>query len=173
MSEPYLGEVRIFGGTFAPAGWAMCDGQLLSIAEYDALFALIGTTYGGDGQTTFAVPDLRGRLILNAGMNPQTGTNYVQAQAGGSETVTLTPQQLPAHTHAANCQTNTGSQAGPANNFWAKTSGGTQYQVTTAAAGMAASAITPSGGNQPHENMMPFLPLTYIIALQGNWPSQN
>lgn len=173
MSEPYLGEVRIFGGTYAPAGWAMCDGQLLPIADYSPLFSLIGTTYGGDGQTTFAVPDLRGRLVLNAGTNPQTNTNYVQGQASGTESVTLTTQQLPAHTHVANCQTNTGEQAEPANNFWAKVSNGTQYQVATPSETMAQSAITSAGGSQPHDNMMPFLPLTYIIALEGNWPSQN
>ncbi len=168
MSDPFIGEVRMFGGTFAPLGWADCNGQLMSIAQNSALFALIGTTYGGDGQTTFALPDLRSRIPI--GM--QGGNIGV---AGGSETVTLTTQTIAAHAHPAAC----GGDAvtvSPVNGYWATDPGGNvgQYNGTQAAnATMAADAIALSGGGQPHDNVQPYLCIRYIIALEGIFPSQN
>lgn len=172
MSEAYIGEIRMFAGTYAPMGWAMCDGQLLPIAQNDVLYSLLGTIYGGDGQTTFALPDLRGRLPLGVGTNPQTNSTYTRAQAGGTETVPLIAAQLPVHTHAATCQTNPGTSPTPANNYWATASAGVQYKAATAKAAMGASVTYPAGEGRPHDNMMPFLPLNFIIALEGYYPPQ-
>lgn len=171
MSESYVGEIRIFAGNYAPEGWAMCNGQLLPINENEALFALIGTTYGGDGRTNFAVPDLRGRLPVHMGTSPRTGTGYVLGQAGGVEEVTLTVGQLPAHTHQA--QANTAADAeSPANAVWA---GSALNRFSTAApdTGMSAAAVTQAGGGGAHDNVMPSLPLTFIISLLGIFPTQG
>lgn len=173
MSDAYIGEIRMFGGTYAPVGWALCDGQLLPIAQYETLYALIGTTYGGDGQTAFAVPDLRGRLPVHAGTNPKTGTAYTRGQAGGAETATLALQHLPAHSHDARCQTNSGGSATPTNAYWAKPTNGSQYQAATAASAMMSPGTTLAGGGQAHDNVMPYLPLNFIIATEGFWPSPS
>ncbi|MGH9891014.1 MAG: phage tail protein [bacterium] len=171
MSDPYIGEIKLVGFNFPPVGWALCDGQLLSIAQNDALFALIGTTYGGDGQTTFALPDFRSRIPIHQGTG-SSGTTYTIGENGGTETVTLTVNQLPAHTHPAKAQSGAGNQAGPGGNVWASSSLN-QYNPSAADSDMNALAITSSGGNQPHDNMMPFLAINFIIALEGIFPAQG
>ena len=168
MSQPYVGEIIMFGGNFAPAGWAMCQGQLMPISENDALFNLIGTTYGGDGQTTFALPDLRGRVPIHIG---GTG-NFQLGQMGGVEQVTLTVNQMPTHTHTAQAATS-GSSDNPSNNFWAGSSTGKAYAAAPPSVLMNPATANPVGGSQPHENMVPFLSVTYIISLFGIFPSQT
>jgi microcystin-dependent protein len=166
--DPFLGEIRMFGGNFAPADWATCDGQLLPIAQNTALFSLIGTIYGGNGQTTFALPDLRGRLPVH------TGSGLAIGQAGGSETVTLTATNLPAHTHVANAAS-AGTTLGPSGQYWAADPGENVAPYAAAPDGnvMSGAAIGAQGGSQPHENMQPFLAITFIIALQGIYPSRS
>ncbi|WP_274653902.1 phage tail protein [Paenibacillus humicola] len=171
MSEPYLGEIRLFAGTYAPVGWEFCNGQLLSISQNDALFSLLGTTYGGDGQTTFGLPDLRGRVPLGQGKNP-TGSSYAMGQLAGTETVTLTVNNLPGHTHAVMANNTSGTTGDPSNAFWAQSTS-TQYATAAPDAQMSAQSIASSGGSQPHDNMMPTLAVSYIIALNGIYPSQN
>jgi microcystin-dependent protein len=174
MSTPYIGEVRVFGGNFAPVGWALCDGQLLPIAQYDALFALIGTAYGGDGQTTFALPDLRGRVPLHYGSGPGISTRII-GEAGGSETVTLTTDQMPAHTHPPQALATPGSSSVPSGNVWAGVSAGALYTATdpAPAAPMNSAILQPVGGSQPHANMQPFQCVNFIIALEGIFPTQG
>ncbi len=176
MSDPYVGEIRMFGGTFAPLNWAFCDGSLLPISQNQALFSLLGTFYGGDGVRTFALPDLRGRVPVNMGTGPGL-SNYNLGQAGGSETVTLTVQNLPAHTHAAKCATtaNVGTQSNPSGNYWS-TDGGDNTEAYNNASDsntMAASALGQTGGSQAHNNMQPFLAVNYIIALNGIFPPRS
>jgi microcystin-dependent protein len=172
MSTPYVGEIRMFGGNFAPAGWMLCEGQALPISEYDTLFALIGTTYGGDGQSTFNLPDLRGRLPLHMGTSSQ-GTSYAIGEAGGVERVTLTVQQIPAHNHQLMAAAVTGNQVSPAGSVPASSYNVTPYINDQPAGSMHASAISPVGGNQPHENMQPYLCINFIISLFGIFPSQT
>lgn len=169
MAQPYVGEIRMFGGNFAIAGWAFCDGSLLPISENITLFQLIGTTYGGDGQTTFALPDLRGRVPLHQGQGSGL-SNYVLAQSGGVESVTLTQNQIPIHTHTP-MASNTGASDNPANNFWANSPTGKPYSAAPPTVQMNTGTISPVGGSQPHENMIPFLCVTYIISLFGIFPS--
>ncbi|HZS16248.1 MAG TPA: tail fiber protein [Candidatus Dormibacteraeota bacterium] len=172
MSEPYVGEIRLVGFNFAPQGWAFCDGSLLSISQYDTLFNLIGTTYGGDGQSTFGLPDLRSRVPVHMGTNPSTGTSYALGQMSGSEAVTLTAAQIVGHAHTPQA-TVAGSQPSPANNFWA---GATpmQYLTPVATTGqMNAGAVLAAGGSQPHDNMLPFLVINFVISLFGVYPSQT
>lgn len=165
MAQPYVGEIRIFAGNFAPNGWMLCYGQLLSIAENETLFNLIGTTYGGDGQATFALPDLRGRVPLHQ------GGGVVLAQTGGQETVTLTTQQIPSHTHSAAAVTGPGNSDSPAGaNSWAAVAT-PLYSTGATNAQMNAGALSVSGGNQPHDNMSPYLTINYIISLFGIFPS--
>jgi microcystin-dependent protein len=171
MASPYVGEIRMFGGNFAPQGWALCNGQLLPISEYDSLFNLIGTTYGGDGQNTFALPDLQSRVTIHEGQGPGL-SNYVLGQSGGVETVTLTTSQIPAHTHVPNAS-DAGQSDNPANNFWASSNSGLPYDVAPGSIGMNAGSIQLSGGSQPHENMIPFLVVNYIISLYGVYPTPN
>ncbi len=171
MAEPFIGEIRLFAGGFAPLGWAMCQGQTLPIADNDALFSLIGTTYGGDGQNTFSLPDLRGRVPLHQGAGPGL-SNRVMGQSGGSEQVTLTAAQMPAHSHgmvasSASAQT----AAGPSGNLLGTTKIN-MYGSGSPTTPMGAGAITPTGGGQPHGNMAPFLGMNYIIALFGIFPSR-
>ncbi len=165
MSQPYVGEIRMFGGNFAPTGWATCDGQLLSIADNDTLFNLIGTTYGGDGQTTFALPDLRGRLPIHQ------GNGYTQGQSGGEETVALTAGQLPSHTHALNGSTDAAAVRSLSGNVPATAT--RQVYGTGTATALSASALTAAGGSQPHDNNQPYLCVNFIISLFGVYPSQN
>jgi microcystin-dependent protein len=163
--DPFIGEIRLFGGTFAPVGWAFCDGSLLPISQYDALFALIGTTYGGDGVTTFALPDIRGRLPVHQ------GNNYVMGQMSGSESVTLNVNQIPNHRHTmgAGAAAATGVVT---NDFFA--SGPTMFIVQGTPYPLNSKVtIADGGGNQPHDNMQPFLAVTFIISLQGIFPSRN
>jgi len=171
MSDPFLGEIRLFGCNFAPLGWALCDGQLLSIAENTALFSLLGTTYGGNGTSTFALPDLRGRVALSSGQGPGL-SNYAQGSSAGTESVALTEAQLPTHTHKAVCSSSPGQQASPVTNVWAAIS--LAYRRNPGVNQlMNPNAITTTGGNQAHENRQPFLALNYCIALQGIYPSRE
>jgi microcystin-dependent protein len=172
MGEPYVGEIRMFAGNFAPAGWMMCEGQLLPISENETLFNLIGTTYGGDGQETFALPDLRGRVPIHMGQG--TGlSSYILSESGGVEEVTVTVNQIPIHTHPALCVTSGGSASSdPTNGLW-QNSDSLQYTNLPADAFMGASPINTSGagGSQPHENQIPYLCVNYIISLFGVFPS--
>ena len=166
MSQPFVGEIRVFGGTFAPQGWAFCDGQLLAITQNETLFVLLGTTYGGDGQTTFALPDLRGRIPMHV------GGGLVIGQSGGAEQVTLTSAQLPAHSHPLQATAADGTSADPTNNVWAESDART-FSTAAPDASMSASTLASAGGGQPHNNLMPFLGLSFIISLFGIFPSQN
>ena len=171
-TEPYIGQIMAFGGNFAPQGWALCDGSLLPISQYDALFNLIGTTYGGDGQTTFAVPDLRGRAALHQGQGPGL-SSYSLGQSGGAEAVTLTANQLSPHSHPAMGHSGAGDNVHPAGAVWAGSSTNLYTAGAAANAAMDATLIAPSGGSQPHDNMLPFLTLNFCIALEGIYPSQG
>lgn len=162
---PYVGEIRMFAGNFAPAGWAFCEGQLLPISENDTLFTLIGTTYGGDGQSTFALPDMRGRIPVHQ------GNGFILAETGGVEEVTLTPQQIPVHSHAVQASTAVGSSTSPAGNVLAASGSGNVYRPAPASAVMSAQSVWPVGGSQPHTNMQPYLCIDYIISLFGIFPS--
>lgn len=173
MSTPFIGEIRMFAGNFAPADWHFCDGSILPISENDALFALIGTTYGGDGQTTFAIPDLRGRLPIHQG-TLSGGGNYVLGQRAGSETVTLSTNQIPAHNHPMTAAA-TANTTVPTGNVFGGTSTGQELytSATTPISAMASQTLNSAGGSQPHNNMMPYLCVSFIIALYGIFPSQN
>jgi microcystin-dependent protein len=172
MSLPFIGEIRMVGFTFAPAGWAFCDGQLVPIAENDALFTLIGTTYGGDGQETFALPNLQSRIPIHAGNGP-SGVTYQLGEMAGTESVTLTTQQIPVHNHAMTAIPDNATQPNPGNNLIARTPTFNLYVQDIPDQAMAATAITPMGGNQPHENMMPFLVVNFVISLFGVFPTQT
>ncbi|QBB71911.1 phage tail protein [Pseudolysobacter antarcticus] len=167
MAQPYVGEIRMFAGNFAPAGWMFCEGQLLPISEYETLFNLIGTTYGGDGQSTFALPDQRGRLPLHF------GNGFTLAETGGAETITLSVAQIPSHRHAFLASTDDASATTVANNIPATTPNYTPYIATTANSAMNAQSINSVGGNQPHENFQPYLCVDFIISLFGIFPSQT
>lgn len=171
--EPYVGEIRIFGGNFAPEGWALCDGSLLPISENDALFSLLGVIYGGDGVTTFAVPDLTGRLPIGQGTAPLTGTSYPIGRMGGAETVTLIEDQLPRHTHTAQADAQPGTSVSPAGTVWAGNSTMNTYSNAAADGQMNAQLLSAAGGSVPHDNMMPYLPVNFIIAKVGIYPTQD
>jgi microcystin-dependent protein len=171
MAQPYIGEIRMFAGNFAPLGWEFCDGQQLPISENEALFQLIGTTYGGDGESTFNLPNLQSRVPLHFGSGPN-GINYPLAQIAGTESETLTTQQIPVHTHPLIASTTTGTDTTPASAVLAQTPGGIKpYLEQDADTAMSPQAITPVGGSQPHENCQPFLCVNYIISLFGLYPS--
>jgi len=172
MAQPYVGEIRMFGGNFAPAGWMFCEGQLLPISENETLFNLIGTTYGGDGQSTFALPDLRGRLPIHQGTDPGTGTNFQLAESGGVEQVTLTVQQIPVHSHPMLCSTNIANDANPLNNILSEASSADPYATFPPTVAMAPQSVTSVGGSQPHENFQPYLCVDFIISLFGIFPHQ-
>jgi microcystin-dependent protein len=166
--DPYIGEIRMFGGNFAPQGWAFCDGQLIPISENDALFTLIGTTYGGDGQETFALPDLQGRVPIHQ------GNGFVLGQKAGVESVTLTGAQLPIHTHAFLGSQDQGGTTNPPGHVVASIpGGGSAYIQDSASVEMAQQSLMTVGGSQPHDNMQPFLCLSFIISLFGIFPQQN
>lgn len=167
MDEPFIGEIRPFAFGFPPKGWASCDGQSLLIAQNAALFSLLGTMYGGDGRTTFALPDLRGR----AGIHPNPA--HTQGTRGGTEGVALTTAQIPLHSHTANCSSVLGTQTSPSGKFWAQDSDGNVVFSNTGGATMAAAAIGNTGQSQPHPNMQPYLVVNYCIALQGIFPSRS
>jgi microcystin-dependent protein len=168
MSQPYVGEIRIFGGNFAPAGWAFCDGQEIPISENDTLFNLIGTTYGGDGMETFALPNLQGRVPLHMGQGPGL-TNRTLAETGGTESETLSTQQIPLHNHTP-LASGTGGSDSPTGNVWGSSVTGKPYVAAPANASLNPSSIAPAGGSQPHDNMMPYLAVSYIISLYGIYP---
>ena len=170
MSQPYVGEIRQFGGNFAPAGWMLCAGQILPISEYDVLFNLIGTTYGGDGQETFGLPDLQGRVPMH--MGTQAGTTYTIGENAGTETVTLNINQIPVHSHIPIAATVGGSDA-PAGNVWGNSTTGVPYAAPPGTLAMNPAAVTGTGGSQPHDNMHPYLTVSFIISLYGIYPSQS
>ncbi|WP_403022393.1 phage tail protein [Salinibacterium sp. GXW1014] len=170
MAQPYVGEIRIFAGNFAPAGWEFCAGQTLSIAENETLFQLIGTTYGGDGETGFSLPDLRGRSPLHHGTGQHP--SYILAESGGTEFEHLTVQQIPSHSHAPFASTDAATSAKPTNGVWAPY-GDLPYGSDAPGTGLHPDTVAPTGGSQPHENMPPFLALNFIISLFGIFPSQT
>lgn len=179
MAQPYLGEIKLFGGNFQIRGWAYCNGQLLSIAQNSALYALLGTTYGGDGVTTFALPNLQSRIALHQGTGPGLTTRVI-GEANGVESVTLIPSQLPSHTHQAIATTVQSTASAPANALPATPSHATTefLYLSGSASGTtdappAPSSVSSAGGNQPHNNIQPILALNYLIALEGVFPAQN
>ena len=166
MAQPYVGEIRMFAGNFAPAGWMFCEGQLLPISENETLFKLIGTTYGGDGESTFALPDLRGRIPLHQ------GSGFILAETGGVEEITLTVNQIPAHTHPLVASTNVAQDTNPQNKVLGQSSGGALlYIQDTPDTNLSPQAITSVGGSQPHNNFQPYLCVDFIISLFGIFPS--
>jgi microcystin-dependent protein len=173
-ANPFVGEIFMFAGNFAPMGWAFCDGQLLSISQNPVLFALLGTTYGGDGQATFALPDLRGRVPVHLGTSPSSGASYVQGQIGGVETVALQTGQLPPHRHAANANGG-GNVVSPANAVWSTDPFGNTAAYTDPSDGttMRGDAIGATSAAQAHDNMQPFLGVNFIISLFGIFPARN
>ena len=172
MAEPYIGEIRMFAGNFAPVGWAFCSGQTLAIAENDALFALIGTTYGGDGQDTFALPDLQSRIPLHMGAGLD-GITYPLAQMSGTEQETLTTQQIPVHSHPFVASSNTAQNSNPTGQLVGQSAAVFMYIEDAASTPLSQQAISPVGGSQPHDNVQPFVCINYIISLFGIFPSQN
>jgi microcystin-dependent protein len=167
MAQPYVGEIRMFAGNFAPAGWMFCEGQLLPISENETLFNLIGTTYGGDGQSTFALPDLRGRLPMHF------GNGFTLAETGGAEEITLTVPQIPSHTHAELVTDAVAAQTNPSSNFLAQSTQAKLYNSFPPNATMPAYVIGNVGGSQPHTNFQPYLCVDFIISLFGIFPSQT
>ena len=175
--DPFIGQIMMFGGNFAPRGWAMCNGQLLDISQNAALFSILGTTYGGDGRTTFGLPDLRGRLPMHFGQGPGL-SNHNLGQKGGAETVTLNESQLPGHNHGMAGSTSAATSRSPAGAFPASAFvDGVRTAVetygTSSDTTLNAGVITPSGGGQAHDNMPPFGVINFVIALQGIFPSRN
>jgi microcystin-dependent protein len=166
MSQPFIGEIRLFAGNFAPSGWSFCDGSLLAITEYEALFTLIGTTYGGDGRATFALPDMRSRVPLHQ------GSGFILGQNGGTETVVLSINQIPSHTHPPQVSSGGGASNNPARNVWANWTGN-QFSDQGAGSLMNAGVNGFTGNNQPHDNMLPYLSVNFIISLFGVFPSQT
>jgi microcystin-dependent protein len=172
MSEPFVGEIRMFAGNFAPRGWAFCDGQLLAVSQNDALFSLLVTTYGGDGRSTFGLPDLRGRIPIHAGTGPGLSPRRLGSKSG-AETVTVTVNQLPSHSHPLQASTDIARTPNPATNVPATSTVVDGYINEPPSESMASSAVGSVGGSQSHTNLMPFLCVHFIIALFGIYPSQN
>lgn len=169
MAQPFIGEIRMFAGNFAPAGWALCNGQLMPISENDALFVLIGTTYGGDGQETFAMPNLQSRIPMHFGTG-SNGITYQIAEQPGTEQETLTTQQLPIHNHVPVATANNGTQPSPIGGLWAANTVVKPYNINPASVNMGTPSMSATGGSQPHENTQPFLCLNFIISLFGIYP---
>lgn len=167
MSSPFIGEIRMFAGNFAPVGWSFCNGAIIPISQNDALFNLIGTTYGGDGQTTFALPDLQSRVPVHV------GPGFALAQSGGAEQVTLTTSQIPVHSHVAQANSNDGTQTSPKSNVWASSPLGQFDNTNPPDSSMDPAALGLTGGSQPHDNMIPFLVINFILSLFGVFPSQT
>lgn len=172
MPEPYIGEIRMFGGNFAPAGWAFCDGQTMPISENDALFTLIGTTYGGDGQETFNLPNLQSRVPIHMGTGGD-GVNYQLAEMAGTESETLTTQQIPVHNHAFLGSTTAATLTSPKDSVVGTSAQVDYLTIAQPTVAMNANAITPVGGSQPHENCQPYLCINFIISLFGVFPQQT
>ncbi len=172
MSDPFVAEIRIFAGNFAPRGWALCNGQLMSISQNTALFSLLGTTYGGDGRTTFGLPDFQGIAPMSQGQGPGL-SSYDLGQTGGETQVTLLASEMPAHTHSVSGSASDGGDRSPAAERFAVEVGGVNsYAAPGAPAALAAQALGPTGGSQPHNNLMPYLTMTFVIALQGIFPQR-
>jgi microcystin-dependent protein len=172
MPEPFIGEIRMFAGNFAPNGWMFCEGQTMPISENDALFTLIGTTYGGDGQETFQLPNLASRVPIHMGTGPD-GTTYTLGESAGVETVTLTTQQIPIHSHPFTASTAAASFTSPAGQVLGQSGQRAIYTEDNTTTNLAPTSITPVGGSQPHENCQPFLCINFIISLFGVFPSQT
>ncbi|MEL7084641.1 MAG: tail fiber protein [Cyanobacteria bacterium P01_A01_bin.3] len=174
MSEPFLAEIRMVGFNFAPRGWAFCDGQILPINQNQSLYSLLGTTYGGDGRTSFALPDLRSRVPMHLG-NSEAGTTIQLGQRGGAETVTLSAAEMPGHTHSAKASAEAASVPSATNNFLGSpaTSIGNTYRASGSSVSLNSNAVGSSGGGQGRQNMQPYQTLTFCIALQGLFPSRN
>ena len=164
MAQPYVGEIRIFAGNFAPAGWMFCEGQLLPISENETLFQLIGTTYGGDGQSTFALPDLRGRIPIHQ------GNGFILAETGGAEEITLTTNQIPAHSHPALVTNDLSTSTTPLNHVMCQ-SANKNFRAGNPSVFLHPSAVSSTGGSQPHTNFQPYLCVDFIISLFGIFPS--
>ncbi len=174
MSDPFVAEIRIFAGNFAPTGWAFCNGQILPISQNTALFSLLGTTYGGNGTSNFALPNLQGRAPMHWGQGPGLSARDL-GETGGQPDVSLIPSELPAHTHAANCDSAAGSQTSPAGNAWGGSARGRPAIYSSSAPDVAMSPLSVyvAGSSLPHNNMQPYLALNFIIALQGVFPSRS
>ena len=171
MADPFVAEIRIFGFNFAPKGWAFCDGQLLPISQNTALFSLLGTTYGGDGRSTFALPDLQGSVPVHPGQGPGLSL-YDLGQSGGSQAVTLLQSEVPPHTHAFNASASEAGSTSPGDELFAVGAGVAEYAPPGAPAILAAQMVAPFGGSQPHNNIQPSLTLSFCIALQGYFPAR-
>jgi microcystin-dependent protein len=167
MSSPFIGEIRMFAGNFAPVGWSFCNGAIIPISQNDALFNLIGTTYGGDGQSTFALPNLQSRVPVHV------GPGFALGQSGGVESVTLTTSQIPGHSHVPQCIAGDGNAQSPSGAVWAQETTGTLYSDVAPTLVMNTAAIGSSGGSLPHDNMVPFLVVNFILSLFGIFPSQT
>jgi len=172
MSEPFVGEIRMFAGNFAPQGWAFCDGQLMAVSQNDALFSLLDTIYGGDGRTTFGLPDMRGRLPIHAGTGPGLSTRRLGSK-GGDVNVTLTVNDMPAHSHAANAQSTLADSTDPTGRMLAQSTLVDLYASADLTETMANNALGAAGGSRSHNNVMPFLCINFIIALFGIYPSRQ
>jgi microcystin-dependent protein len=172
MGQPYIGEIRMFAGSFAPAGWAFCDGQLQAISENDALFTLIGTTYGGDGQETFALPDLQSRVPIHQGQGPGL-SQYTLGEKAGVESVTLTTQQIPVHNHPLVASSDPANQIAGTNGVLAAAVAQEYLYAAPPNVTLNAVTVSPTGGSQPHENVQPYLTISFIISLFGVFPQQN
>lgn len=172
MAQPFIGEIRMFAGNFAPAGWAFCDGQLMPISQNDAMFVLIGTTYGGDGESTFALPNLQSRVPMHFGTGPD-GVTYQIAETGGVESVTLSVQQIPSHNHVLIGSTAAATTGDPTSKVFAQSAQVAYLIEADPEVQFSNNAVSPVGGNQPHENCQPFLCINYIISLFGLFPQQN
>jgi microcystin-dependent protein len=174
MADPFVAEIRIFPFNFAPKGWAWCDGQLLPLSQNTALFSLLGTTYGGDGKSNFALPDLQGRAAMHPNQGPGL-SNHFLGEAAGSETVTLLQSEMPAHAHQLRGNSSVGDNPAPGGNSFARPASTQVYQSTTNTnlVAMAPEALPPAGGDQPHNNLQPYLTLYFNIALQGVFPPRS
>jgi microcystin-dependent protein len=172
MSQPFIGEIRMVGFNFAPNGWAFCDGSILPIDQYSTLFQLLGTTYGGDGQTTFALPNLQGRVPIHQGTNPLNGNSYVIGQPLGVENVTLTSQTMPQHSHPVPCNV-TGNASNPTNGVFGGDPSAALYANADGSTQLNSAFLSTTGGNLQHTNLMPFQVINFVISLFGIFPSQN
>jgi microcystin-dependent protein len=172
MSEPFIGEIRVFGFNFPPLGWATCAGQLLPISQNTALFSVIGTYFGGNGTSNFALPNLQGNVPVHVGTGPGPTPRSI-GETGGASQVTLNVAEMPAHSHPADCNSGAGTSYGPANNVWASDAGGASEYAATPTVALAANALAAAGAGQPHDNMQPYLAVNFCIALQGVYPARS
>jgi microcystin-dependent protein len=172
MADPFVAEIRIMPTNFAPSGWAFCHGQILPLSQNTALFSLLGTTYGGNGKSNFALPDLQGRAPMHPGQGPGLSLHDL-GETGGSETVSLLESEIPSHNHTMVAINDVGDTNSPAGNGFARSSGGAVYGTAGGNANLSDKALAPAGGDQPHNNMQPYLTLNFVIALQGVFPPRT